>query len=360
MQRRLLLELVGFTGLVLAAVLALLVAGQMARVGDLLMAAGPDAPWGEALGRGALILLEAALPLAGLLAAGLAYGRLRAEDAWLAHAALGRRPEPALLPALAVGLALGGGAAALAHGPVPVAVDGLRALLLDAASAALTVVDRPLALPGGGVALRRSDAVWIAVGDGADATLIRAADAHLAVSGDGASITLEDARLWHPDTRLQVGAARLTAPAATLERRLGMLGPPNALTTAALDGGDVHHRFTAHRRSALPAMAPLWALLGALLGARFGGPAAVALGAGSVAAAYWLLRTGELSARAGFMSPALAAWAPAALLGLCLAWIWHRHPALIASCSTPKRPCRRGSPSGGAPGPAHAPRSTPR
>jgi lipopolysaccharide export LptBFGC system permease protein LptF len=38
-----------------------------------------------------------------------------------------------------------------------------------------------------------------------------------------------------------------------------------------------------------------------------GGTAAVGIG-------YWVLRTGELTARAGFMSPTVAAWAPFALM----------------------------------------------
>ena len=41
------------------------------------------------------------------------------------------------------------------------------------------------------------------------------------------------------------------------------------------------------------------------------------MAAAAVAAAYWLLRTGELSARAGLLDPAFAAWAPFATL-LCV------------------------------------------
>lgn len=328
--RRLTRELIAAAALVLLAVLAILIAGQLLQIGDLLRAAGPHAPWAGALGRGALILLEAALPLAGLLAAGLVYGRLRAEDGWIARAALGLHPGPALLPAALLGLGLGGLATALAHGPVPVAVADLRADLLDAAAAALRIVDRPLDLPGGGLALRTiDDGVWAALPGGSDGpTLVRAEDAALDMAPDRITLRLRDAHLWSPGARIRVAEARLAAPPGALARRLGMLGPPNALITGALDPADVHHRFTAHRRWALPAMAPLWALLGALLGARLGGPIAVAGGAGAVALAYWLLRTGELTARAGFMSPALAAWAPAALLALALAWLVHRDPSL--------------------------------
>lgn len=410
---RLLGELVANTALVLAAVLLVLLAGQLAQIGDLLWSAGAAAPWAAVLGRGALILLEAALPLAGLVGAGLVYGRLRSEGAWVAHAALGGHPLGALWPAVAVGGALAVAAAGLAHRVVPDAVAGLRGELVAAAEAALQVPDRALALPGGGVARREPGGAWWAVlpsglgaaageprvracvaGDGwaGAGEVIHAAsgsgrgDAPVAedeseraggtgvlsrgeaaraeggsdrVGGAGESamggrcgaaepadaappllvragaariedgvLALDDARLWSPTLRVAVGEARVALGDDALGRRLAMFGPPNATPTAALDRGDLHHRFTAARRTALPAMAPLWALLGALLGARLGGAVAVAGGAAAVGAGYWLLRTGELSARAGLMSPWLAAWAPALVLGLALGWALYRDPSL--------------------------------
>lgn len=327
MLRRVCVELVGYAGLVLAAVMAVLIAGQLAQVGDLLWRAGAGAPWGAVLGRGALVLLEAALPLAGLLAAGLVYGRLRSEAGWLARAALGAHPATALLPAVALGAVLGLGAMALSHRVVPATVVALRGDLVAAAAAAIEVPDRALALPGGGVARREVDGAWWAAlpspGEGMP-TLVRAEAARL----DGGALVLREARLWSPRLRVTVGEARVEVGDGGLGRRLGMFGPPNATATAALDARDPHHVFTAHRRTALPAMAPLWALLGALLGARLGGVVAVAGGAAGVGLGYWLLRTGELSARAGFMSPVLAAWAPAALLALALGWALRRDLSL--------------------------------
>lgn len=346
---RLLVELGAHTALVLFAVLLVLIGGQLAQIGDLLWSAGSAAPWLAVIGRGALILLEAALPLAGLVGAGLVYGRLRSEAGWIAHAALGGHPLVALWPALLVGGLLGLGAAGLAHGVVPGAVVGLRGDLVAAAGAALAVPDRAVSLPGGGVARREPGGAWWAVvpqgrgagldretgcGAGLDRAagdptddpplLVRAGSAQIA----GDQLLLGDARLWSPTLRIRVGTVQIPLDADPLARRLGMFGPPNATPTAELDPTNVHHRFTAHRRSALPAMAPLWALLGALLGARAGGAVAVAGGAVAVGAGYWLLRTGELSARAGFMSPVLAAWAPALLLALALAWALHRDASL--------------------------------
>lgn len=334
---RLLAELCAHTALVLAVVLLVLIGGQLAQIGDLLWSAGSAAPWLAVIGRGALILLEAALPLAGLVGAGLVYGRLRSEAGWIAHAALGGHPLAALWPALLVGGLLGLGAAGLAHGVVPGAVVGLRGDLVAAAGAALAVPDRAVPLPGGGVARREPGGAWWAVvpqgrGAGRGAGLDRADPPLLVRAGSarivGDQLLLDDARLWSPTLRIRVGAVRIALDADPLARRLGMFGPPNATPTADLDPTDVHHRFTAHRRSALPAMAPLWALFGALLGARAGGAVAVAGGALAVGAGYWLLRTGELSARAGFMSPVLAAWAPALLLALALAWVLHRDASL--------------------------------
>ncbi|MCB9542146.1 MAG: LptF/LptG family permease [Myxococcales bacterium] len=168
-MRRLLAELVAHTALVLAAVLLLLLAGQLAQIGDLLWGAGAAAPWAAVLGRGALILLEAAMPLAGLVGAGLVYGRLRSEGAWVAHAALGGHPLGALGPAVAVGGALAVAAAGLAHRVVPDAVAGLRVELVAAAGAALQAPDRVVALPGGGVARRAPGGAWWAVVPGAGA-----------------------------------------------------------------------------------------------------------------------------------------------------------------------------------------------
>jgi len=319
-------EVAALTGLVLFAVLAILLIGQTAQIGQILLSAGSPRLWWDALSGGALILLEAALPLAGLLGAGLAYGRLRSEDAWIARAALGGSPWRAMWPAIAVGLLLGLGAGLIARETVPRTVDGLRGTLVTAIAVGLETSTEPVRLPDGTVAARLDDGSWWAVvPDRRDPTLVSAASIRLE-PGTG-SVVLRDARMSNADLHIEVAEARLPAPLPAL-RRLAMLGPPNALTSARLDPDDVHHRFTWHRRWAVPAMAPLWALLGALLGARFGGPPAIASGAACVALAYWFLRTGELTARAGFMSPVLAAWAPALVLGLVLLWVVCRDPSL--------------------------------
>ena len=160
-------------------------------------------------------------------------------------------------------------------------------------------------------------------GDGSP-TLVHAMSAEARPLEGGFELELRDVHLWGGDLRVRTRRALARVDDPDLTRRLGMLGPPNATRSPDLDLGDPHQSFTWHRRLALPAMAPLWALLGALLGAAAGGTLAVAVGAGSVACGYWLLRTGELSARAGLLDPGLAAWAPALVLALLLALLGPR------------------------------------
>lgn len=322
---RLALELIGFTLLTLCVLLLVLGAGQAAKVANLL--AGGAGDWPRALSLAALILLEVLLPLAGLLAAGLTYGRQRGEGALLARATLGEPPWLTYAPALLLGLALGLGAATLARRPVPEAVQALRALLVDAAVRGLTRAAAAVALPGGGVVRavtapdRDAAALWAVVplGEGPPA-LLHAGAATARWDAGQLELRLEEAWLWGGALRVRAGQAGIALDDAALARQLGSFGPPNATPSPDL-GLDPHARFTWHRRLALPAMAPLWALLGALLGAALGGTRAMIIAAAAVAGAWWLLRTGELTARAGLLSPALAAWAPALLLLLAIALV---------------------------------------
>ncbi len=311
---RLLGELLAFSLLALIVLAAVLVGGQAVKVGDLLFGpAGPAPGWPRALGLAALVLLEAALPLVALVACGLVYGRQRAEGAALAWRALGASPL------LGVGLGLLAGW--LAQAPVPRAVRALGGVLQAAAAHQLAATEGTVALPGGGAARRGGAEVWAVLPTAGGPPTILRAEA-LTLQGDAAStwrMMLERAWLWGPRLRVRAGEAHLRLDDAALRRRLGMLGPPNDRPSTALPA-TAHVRFTAHRRRALPAMAPAWALLGAVLGARFGAARAVAGAGAAVAVAYWLLRVGELSARAGFMAPWLAAWAPALVLALALTW----------------------------------------
>ncbi|MCB9536381.1 MAG: LptF/LptG family permease [Myxococcales bacterium] len=319
---RRLAELLGFSLLAWVVLAAVLVGGQAVKVGDLLFGpAGPAPGWPRALGLAALVLLEAALPLVALVASGLVYGRQRAEGAGLAWSALGASPLRRYAPAALLGVGLGLAAGWLAQGPVPRAVRELGGVLQGAAAHQLAAAEGTVALPGGGVARRGGGQVWavLPTPSGPDGPARRRAGA-----ARGRRVHL--ARGARP--RLAVGPR---ACASARGRR------SSTSTTRRCGGGwacsgrrTIDPRPSCRRRptAASPGIAAArcrpWRPPGRCW-ARCSGPASAPRApsrarAPAVAAAYWLLRVGELSARAGFMAPWLAAWAPALVLALALAW----------------------------------------
>lgn len=331
---RTLLELTLFAALAGGLLVAVFVAGQWAKLADLLGTAGDWGQWSRLMSLAALALVEAALPLVGLIAAGLVYGRRRMDGALLGYSALGWSPWRVYGPTFVFGAVCAVVAAWLAASPVPQALVSMGRLVTDMAVERTLDAQQGIVLPQGAVLRAESDAgpFWLALTPkGSPPTLIRAEAIEGAVeesitpfaaqtSERGRPLSLNfDARnvwVWTHGMSAHVGRANLALGNPELGRRVAMLGPPNSLPSIALDRHDVHHQFTWHRRLSMPLMAPLWALLGGLLGGFLGGVRALVVGAGVVTLAYWILRTGELAARAGFGSAAFAAWAPCLLLFL--------------------------------------------
>ncbi len=334
---RTLIEMIGFAALAGLVLVVVFVVGQWAKLADILGGAGQWTDWVQLMGLTGLALLEAALPLVGLIAGGLVFGRRRADGAIVGYGALGWGPLRVYGPAFAFGMGCALVSGWLAAGPVPDALTQVRPIVARLATASALEATAGVTLANGAVLRREPHGgpYWLATmnEDGA-ATLIRAqsvegrvwdrlgrsrseaqsegkADRVLSVAFDA-----RDVWMWGDGIHAHVESARIELEDPALQGRMAMLGPPNSLPSRQLDLDDVHHRFTWHRRLALPLMAPLWALLGALLGGRVGGARALLLGAGAVTIAYWILRTGELSARAGFGSAVIAAWSPTLLLAL--------------------------------------------
>lgn len=302
--RRLLIR--ASVGLVLIALL--LVAGQVGQLAPVLRQAGAI-DWTTLLLTAAGILVEPALPIVCLFACATTYGALRAEGSWIAAEAAGHRPARLLLPALGLGIGAATLAAALAHGPVPRWIQQVRGTVVAGLNA--LPADTDLRLAGGRARVAADGslhAVW-------DQTYLQARSARLVKAADTWHLVADDAWIWAPGARIEVRSAQVALDRRAIRRRLGQLGPPNSLATAQLDTSP-RHRFLAARRTALPCLAVGWALLGGLIGIRVGPLRAVAAAAGLVALSYWVLRMGELNARAGMMSPLLAAWAPVGLNGL--------------------------------------------
>lgn len=318
--RRLLPLLLQSTLVALACLAGLLVVAQAVR----LWPAGV-VPRPALLAPAVIALAEPALPLAALFGAGLAYGRLRRDGALVAFAALGVSPARLVAPAVGLGLGLAGVAGWAAASAGPAAVATLRARVLDLAGPAPAAM---LRLPdGAGLQVTgppTDRALWAAFPAPGGPVLLHGRAPVLAPGGAG--LALGPTWIWGPRLRVQVDAVQVTLGRDALHRRLQTLGAPNDQPTSALDPRAPREAFLRARRVALPALAPVWALLGALLGGGLGGRRAVLAGAAVVGAALWLLRTGELTARAGFLAPWAAAWAPVAFVALWAAWAWLRLP----------------------------------
>ncbi len=315
-------------GVAWAAALATLtvagLAGQGGRLRALMTWVGAQLDWPLLIGRAALVFAEGVLPLIPLLAAGLVYGRARRDGNLVILAGTGHRPLQLWAPAVLLGLLSTGLTWAVAHGPVPRATAALGRQLDGAIADTLAQPGQATALPGGqGVLAHDSHGWWAAWGRPSAPWVLRAAEAAATPGALGAPwrISLGDAWLWGPAVRIRARRIELTGAPVAVSRRLAQFGPPNATPTAQLPRDRPHPVFVRHRRWAMGASGLAWALLGAGLGAGLAAGWALPVGAAAVALAYWVLRVGELAARAGFGSAAFAAWAPVLLLSLG-AWLW--------------------------------------
>lgn len=292
--------------------------GQLGHVSDLLVAAhrARCVAWGPLLGHGIGALAEAVLPLIPLGACALIYGKLRRDGGTVAAAALGLHPARVLAPALALGLSCGALSAALSPGWVPRQIQGARDLIVEAAGCMLSEGEGRWALPDGGVIWARETTagreIWATFSAGEGPPLVaRGAAVRWDLTRGAGALHLTDAQVWGGDLRLRVGIAEIALGDGRWVRKLAMMGPPNATESDALDLSSAHHRFVWHRRLALPSLAPLWAILAAILAARWGAGVALVSCGGLVVIAHWLMRAGELAARADRFSPVAAAWLPA-------------------------------------------------
>ncbi len=268
---------------------------------------------------GAVALCEAALPLTGALASGLAYGRLRQEGALLAFQMLGHRPAVLFLPAALLGGLLSAFGLFAAQSAVPRSLSHVQSILIDA-------LQREFSSPGehlfsNGAMLFQTEPVnganEVIFVDGAKPypTVIRAE----AIRLEGERLVLKEAWIYGSALQAHVGRVALNADAVSAQKKLKAFGPPNATPSAELDRS-LHHRFIYHRRIAMPALAFIWSLLGAILGASYGGIRALLGSVGLIAFAYGLFRAGELNARAGFCPIWWGAYAPLFLMTAVCLW----------------------------------------
>ena len=289
----------------------------------------------DLFGAGAIVLLEASLPLMSLLAVGIGYTQLKQREIDLAWFSLGLHPLKLLAPALLIGLLSTIGSAWIAQSYSPTALRHMGSLL---ERLALTQWTEPRGV------IKLGEGSWARVVDEKGVKVIWAwvSDEQLIVRGElesaqeaqeaqetqgaqgaqgaqeaqEAQVYLKNVTVWSPSLFAQVKRFSLELDHKPLRRALKMFGAPNALSSQLLNPEDPHHLFTWHKRWSLPLSALAWAIFGALLGLSGSSGRALCVGAGLIAISYGGLRTLELMARAHEFSAVWAAWTPTlSLLG---------------------------------------------
>ena len=259
------------------------------------------------LGECAVIFLEAALPLGALVASGLVFSRLKRDGAHIALSGVGIPPAQLVMPLIPATLLVTLATMWLSSTPVPNAVSmlgkRLEGLVVESATRSKGTIDLGTASILTDQTSTNDWQHWILVAqdDGKPDQLVYGSNLKIHRSLHDWRMTLSDAWIWINQVRVRTKHMEWSVPRPKV-KALGMLGPPNATTNPMLSTSDPHHVFTLHRRFALSCMALLWGLIGAFLGLRMNGPIVVILSSGLVASSYWILRTGELAARAGELS----------------------------------------------------------
>lgn len=147
-------------------------------------------------------------------------------------------------------------------------------------------------------------------------------------SGDTFNLKLLDVHLMSPRGVISLGELNLPLIKPRAERVRGTFGPPNSLDDEDLNINSTHHRFILHKRSAAPLTALWLSALGACWGLRRSTALQVSYSTLALGVHFAALRHLELAARADWISPEFAAWAPCSLLAcwsICELWRTYRY-----------------------------------
>ncbi|MEE2787163.1 MAG: LptF/LptG family permease [Myxococcota bacterium] len=270
------------------------------------------------MGKALFILLEMVVPISVLVGTVLLFGRLRTHQVPLALATLGHAPHQMLRPMLpwVIFLALLSGW--LTADPIPSTIESLGHDLHR------SVVQSSLSHDGV-IRLDKLEVITSTTGDGdrrhwmtmvrdhGPALIIFGENLYLTVEQEAWRMRVESLMMWPDQFRIRAPVAQFKFAPPNLPDHLRMFGPPNARVSHRLDVTHPHHQFTYHRRIAFSVIIIPWFILGALGAIRFQGPVIGLMCCGLLGVSYWLLRSGELAARAFQYSPVLAAWGPVIL-----------------------------------------------
>ena len=120
----------------------------------------------------------------------------------------------------------------------------------------------------------------------------------LSTAGSEWTMTADALMMWPQAFQITAESATFSFDRPSLPAQLRMFGPPNAYSNAQLNLTNPHHAFTYHRRLAFGFIIVPWFIIGAFAAIRFSGPLVGLLCSGLIGMSYWVLRSGELAARA--------------------------------------------------------------
>ena len=316
-----------------------LVLGQLLRLRSVIWPINPD--MSEALIHlflgGSLILLEVAFPISVLIVSILCVRRWRANGTYFDWCSMGGSPLQLISPLLLLGLFTSIFSYYIANQLSPQTIAQLsteaeelvqkrwRALI----PRALEKAHLPISNSEGITTPHRSS--WLfeshfTEGDGFSyigcdhqehtclSTWWREEDE----SAQG--VELRDLLIKAPTTQIQMKTFTLSLPPLQLNRVHKTFGPPNSLQNHELNFDLTHHRFIFHKRQSMAWLCLIFAIIGACSALLLNLSQCLFVSGALLLVGFGLLRSLELIARAGWLSPIIAAWMPPSLLFIMAIW----------------------------------------
>ncbi|MEE2758206.1 MAG: LptF/LptG family permease [Myxococcota bacterium] len=308
------------TALVWSALTVVLVSGQCVQMKSVLIHLDPER-WFSLLSMGLVVMLEASVPLALLLACAWVFSRLREQNVSVVLASSNLDPRRILAMPLLLGFCSSILLVPIVTETAPRLISQiadltkeraiLAALLSPQNDGSMQRTSRRLKTESGTVDW------FVGHTPGEERARVGRVESLSSLWNDsGPSVTFGRAEYWGNDVIVNVKEGVIRLDQTAFAEHTKVLTGPNSIISTELSLSDVHHHFVYHRRFAMLGTIPAWMILGSLFGLTLSRLVALSCATGLIGLSYWILRTGELACRAGHFSPILAAWLPTVLTGL--------------------------------------------
>jgi lipopolysaccharide export LptBFGC system permease protein LptF len=316
-----------------------LVLGQLLRLRSVIWPINPD--MSEALINlflgGSLILLEAAFPISILIVSILCVRRWRTEGIYFDWCCMGGSPLQLVTPLLSLGLITSISSYYIANQLSPRTIAQLSTQAEDLVQKrwraliprALEEAHLPISNSEGITIPHRSSWLFeshLTEGDvfsyiGCDHQEHTCLSTWWCAEDESAQgVELRDLMIKTPTTQIQMKTFTLSLPPLQLDRVHKTFGPPNSLQNHELNFDLTHHRFIFHKRQSMAWLCLIFAIIGACSALLLNLSQCLFVSGVLLSVGFGLLRSLELIARAGWLSPIIAAWMPDFILVAIASW----------------------------------------